>query len=61
MKQKKYTAKLIQVDRKPKLLVAEASSSDMETTEREIKHYLMVYAEDGEFEIKRNYKLNQGC
>lgn len=54
-KQKDYTAKLIQKD----ILVAKASSSNMETTEKEIQHYLMMYSEDGECEIKRNYKVNE--
>lgn len=55
IKIKDFTAKLFQ--KKDNLMVAEATSNKKETTEKEIQHYHMMYSEDEEHYIKRNYKI----
>ena len=47
-----YKAKLKQGG----IIVAEAESSNKEDAEREIQHYALIYSQDGEVEIIRNYK-----
>lgn len=49
---KTYKAKLIQGG----MIVAEAESSNKEDVEREIQHYALMYYQDGEIKIIRDYK-----
>jgi len=48
-----YEAKIIQDG----MEVASVSCGDKEVVEREIRHYAMLYAEDGPLKIERNYKI----
>ena len=50
---KQYTAKIIQNG----IMVAGVDGTTIEAVEKEIQHYAMMYSQDGELEIKRNYKL----
>ena len=49
---KNYVAKLKQFG----VIVAKVESQSKERTEQEINHYNMVYSQDGETKIIRNYK-----
>lgn len=52
MKKKFFTAVLMQDG----LQVARVDAPTIEEAEREIRHYEMMYSEDGPCEIKRKYK-----
>lgn len=48
-----YIAKLFQ----EKLMVAEVIAPTKEQAEKEIQHYALMYSQDGEVKIKRNYSF----
>lgn len=50
-----YIAKLFQ----EKLMVAEVIAPTKEQAEKEIQHYALMYSQDGEVKIKRNYSLDE--
>jgi hypothetical protein len=53
MKKNSYTAKIIQDG----IMVAGVDGPTIKAVEKEIKHYALMYSQDGELEIKRNYKV----
>lgn len=52
MKQKTYQAKIKQGG----ILVVSVECIDKEQAEREIQHYALMYSQDGQVEIIRNYR-----
>lgn len=52
MKKQDYKAQLKQGG----IIVASVEGSDKEAVEKEIQHYALMYSQDGEISIKRNYK-----
>ena len=53
-----YKFKIFEVRDGDKLEVASGEGKNKEAVEKECKHYAMMYVQDGDIAIERNYDIN---